>query len=70
MDNGYVLRKQNRQWENVVPTSQKPKRLNPDALPGDGMAKKAGNAIKKNRDRTKNIMDSLFGKPKKKKSSK
>lgn len=49
-----------------MPSTQKPKRLNPDALPGDGMARKAGDAIKKSRDKNKKVFDSLFGKKKKK----
>lgn len=49
-----------------MPSTQKPKRLNPDALPGDGMARKAGDAIRKREQERKKLMDELFGSSKKK----
>jgi len=44
-----------------MPSTQKPKRLNPDALPGDGMARKAGDAMKKRQQERDKLMKELFG---------
>jgi hypothetical protein len=48
-----------------MPSKQKPKRLNPDALPGDGMAKKAGEAMRKHQQQRDKMMQELFGTKKK-----
>lgn len=45
-----------------MPSTQKPKRLNPDALPGDGMARKAADAMRKREQQREKIMKELFGK--------
>lgn len=41
-----------------------------DDIPGDGMAKKAGEALRDRNKRNKQMMDELFGGGKKKKSKK
>lgn len=50
-----------------MPSTQKPKRLDPNALPGDGMARKAGDAIRKREQERNKLMNELFGKKKDKK---
>lgn len=39
----------------------KPKRLNPDALPGDGMVRKAGEAARNREKQREKTMKELFG---------
>lgn len=50
-----------------MPSTQKPKRLDPNALPGDGMARKAGDAIRERENKRQKMMKELFGNKKDKK---